>query len=244
MPPSHAEHTLLAITAHPDDEMGFGSVLAHYARKGVGVHLVALTAGQKGFREHMGIDDPERLARIRRQELRNSSHELGIEPSRTLGFVDQELLGPAQGRIREVITDILRELAPQVVLTFGPEGVTGHPDHRAVSCYVTEILQARHDGQPRLYYHTLSHDHVVRVASRTGRRLLHVDDRYITTRIRVSEEDLEKGLRALAQHRSQFAPDTMREMQSLFRETTREVGFRRVFPTPVPDGETETSLFP
>ena len=195
--PNHGRKILAVVTAHPDDEMGLGSVLAHYADRGVKVHLVCLTSGQKGFRPHTNIVDAKELARVRREELRKAARILGVEPPRVLGFVDQELLGPAQERIREELTRVLDELEPDVVLTFGPDGVTGHQDHRAVSCFVTEILQAREDGSTRLFYHELPLSHVAHVAGRTGRTLLGVASRYLTARIQVSEGELERGIRAL-----------------------------------------------
>ncbi len=243
MDPNHGRKTIAVITAHPDDEMGLGSVLAHYVDRGVRVHLVCLTSGQKGFRSHTDITDSEELARVRRGELRRAAHILGVEPPTVLEFVDQELLGPAQDRIREELTRVLDDLEPDVVLTFGPDGVTGHPDHRAVSCLVTEILQAREDGSSKLYYHELPLGHVVHVAERTGRTLLGVAPRYLTTRIEVSPEEVERGIRAIGEYRSQFAPDALEELQKTFRGTTGEVWFRQVLPPPDPGMAVASTLF-
>jgi LmbE family N-acetylglucosaminyl deacetylase len=137
----------------------------------------------------------------------------------------------------------MEELRPQVVVTFGPDGVTGHPDHRAVSCFVTEILQSREDGTPRLFYHAVRLRDAARFADETGRTLLAVAQQHLTTRIRVSDEAVARGLQAIGQHRSQFPPERLDEIRRAFRETTREVWFRRVFPPPGPVRSVEASLF-
>lgn len=243
MDPNHGRKTLAVITAHPDDEMGLGSVMAHYADRGVKVHLVCLTSGQKGFRSHTNIVGAEELGRVRREELRKATHILGVEPPTVLEFVDQELLGPAQELIREELTRILDELEPDVVLTFGPDGVTGHQDHRAVSCFVTEILQARENGSTRLFYHGLPLSHVAHVAEHTGRTLLGVAPRYLTARIEVSKGELERGILAIGEYRSQFAPGALQELQQAFRGTMSEVWFRRVLPPPRPGEGMASTLF-
>lgn len=234
---------LLAVLAHPDDEMGFASVLAHYAGRGADVFMVSLTAGQKGFRPHTDIREAEDLARVRREEFKRSARVLGAREARVLEFVDQELLGPRQDEIRRRLGDTLEELTPHAVITFGPDGITGHPDHRAASCFVTELLQAKKEGESRLFYHGLHPQDAARFAEEMGRTLHAVAERHLTTRIQVSEEDVETGLRAIQEHRSQFSPEFMDQIRRIFRDTTREVWFRRVFPAPGSRGKLERSLF-
>ena len=229
--------------AHPDDEMGFASVLAHYAALGVRVRLVALTSGQKGFRSHTDIEAVDELVRVRKEELREASRILGLEPPVFLDFVDQELLGDDQEEVRERLAEVLQEYDFHVVVTFGPDGVTGHRDHRAVSCFVTEILQARDDLRPRLYYHALSPESVEHFRRRTGRTLLGVSGDFLTTRIRVSESEVEKGVRAVGAYRSQFSPDFLDELREIFRKEGRKVHFRRVLPSPPVDGPMEECFF-
>ena len=98
---------LLVVNAHPDDEMGYASVLAHYAARGAHVRIVSATLGQKGFRDHTGIDDGEELARVRREELETASRFLGLDPPIALEFVDKELLGAVQDRVRQRIAEVL-----------------------------------------------------------------------------------------------------------------------------------------
>jgi LmbE family N-acetylglucosaminyl deacetylase len=127
---------LMCVTAHPDDEsLGFGGTLARYAAEGVEVSLVVATRGERGrfgdgSRPHPG---PDALGRIREAELRAASEVLGVRNVRFLDYLDAEVdkadAGEATGRIAAHI----RELRPQVMLTFDPYGAYGHPDHIAVS---------------------------------------------------------------------------------------------------------------
>lgn len=127
---------LTCVTAHPDDEaLGFGGVIARYAAEGVEVSLVVATRGERGrfgdgTEPHPG---PEELGRIREVELRSSANALGVRLVRFLDYVDGCLdqADPTEAAGR--VAACLRELRPQVVLTFDPFGVYGHPDHVAVS---------------------------------------------------------------------------------------------------------------
>jgi len=129
---------LMAILAHPDDEsLGVGGTLAKYAAEGVETFLVTATRGQKGrFRGHR--DPPQhpgaaRLGEIREQELRAAAAVLGVTDLAVLDYQDQGLdradIAEAVGKIAGQI----RRIRPHVVMTFGPDGAYGHPDHIAIS---------------------------------------------------------------------------------------------------------------
>ncbi len=132
------ELRLLAVTAHPDDEsLGMGGALARYADEGVGVYLVCATRGESGrcgdgFRR----PPPEEVGRIREQELRAAAAELGVREVSLLDFRDGTLDSVDPGEAIAKIAGHLRRVRPQVVVTFGPEGAYGHPDHIAI-CQLT-----------------------------------------------------------------------------------------------------------
>ncbi len=127
---------LMCITAHPDDEsLGFGGTLARYAAEGVEVSLVVATRGERGrygdgSEPHPG---PEALGSIREGELRAACDVLGVRHVRLLDYRDAEAdqADPVEATAR--VAAAIRELRPQVVLTFDPHGAYGHPDHIAVS---------------------------------------------------------------------------------------------------------------
>lgn len=127
---------LMCVTAHPDDEsLGFGGTLARYASEGVEVSLVVATRGQSGrygdgSEPHPG---PERLGEIREEELRAAAEILGVRHVRFLGYRDAGLADADPLEASARIACHIRELGPQVVITFDPFGGYGHPDHIAIS---------------------------------------------------------------------------------------------------------------
>jgi LmbE family N-acetylglucosaminyl deacetylase len=130
---------LLAVLAHPDDEsMGVGGVVAKSAAEGVEVSLVVATRGQRGrFHGHPLSDDrhpgPEALARIREGELKAAAEVLGIRDVTILDYEDQLLDRADSAEAILTIARQIRRLRPHVVVTFGPDGTYGHPDHIAIS---------------------------------------------------------------------------------------------------------------
>src|SRR5688500_16193141 len=132
--------TLLGIWAHPDDEAYLSGGLMALARD-VGSRVTCVTA----TRGELGTPDPQswpsaRLAVERTDELRRSLEILGVGEHHWLGYQDGRCAdvdaAVAVGELCALIADV----RPQTVLTFGPDGQTGHPDHRAVSAWVTEAF--------------------------------------------------------------------------------------------------------
>jgi LmbE family N-acetylglucosaminyl deacetylase len=143
---------LMAVLAHPDDEsLGAGGTLAKYAADGVDVYLVTATRGDAGrFRGHRPGDvrhpGPATLASVREKELLAAADLLGIRDVSFLGYRDQHL---DQADPREAVGRIVaqvRRFRPDVVLTFGPDGAYGHPDHIAISQFTTAAIVAAADA--------------------------------------------------------------------------------------------------
>ncbi len=130
---------LLAVLAHPDDEsLGFGGTLAKYAAEGVETYLVTATRGERGRFGSLGKGgDPVEVGRVRESELRAAAAVLGIREVSIIGYPDGALdQVEATTAIRAVVSHI-RRIRPDVVVTFGPEGAYGHPDHIAISQFTT-----------------------------------------------------------------------------------------------------------
>ena len=141
---------LMAVLAHPDDEsLGVGGTLAKYAAEGIETCLVTATRGEAGrFRGHRGNDQhpgPQKLAQIRESELRAAASVLGIRDLSLLDYRDQELdrADPREAVAR--IVSHLRRARPDVVITFGPDGAYGHPDHIAICQFTTAAVVAAAD---------------------------------------------------------------------------------------------------
>lgn len=124
----------MAVLAHPDDEsLGFGGTLASYAAEGVETYLVTATRGERGRHGESRSNFPAQLGALREAELQEASKVLGLSEVCILGYPDGALdqVDPSEAAAR--IAAHLRRLRPHVVLTFGPEGGYGHPDHIAIS---------------------------------------------------------------------------------------------------------------
>jgi len=133
---------LMGVLAHPDDEsLGIGGTLAKYASEGVETYLVTATRGERGrFGESGEKPLPEVVGRVREAELREAARVLGVHEVNFLDYSDGDLdqVNVAEAIAR--IVDHLRRVKPHVVITFGPEGAYGHPDHIAISQLTTAAV--------------------------------------------------------------------------------------------------------
>jgi LmbE family N-acetylglucosaminyl deacetylase len=129
---------LLAVFAHPDDETYLaGGTLARYAASGCEVSVLCATFGEAGRRGEYASLSRRDFAVVRRRELEAACAALGVRPPLFLGCADQGLGRDCWDRATDEIVRTIRRLRPDVVLTFGPDGVSGHADHVALSQIVT-----------------------------------------------------------------------------------------------------------
>ena len=160
---------LMAIMAHPDDEsFAVGGTLAKYASEGVDVFVLTATRGDSGRFRGLPPGDPNHpgsaaLASIREAELQAAASVLGLREVTLLDYRDKLLDTLDAGAVAARIASHVRRVRPHVVLTFGPDGTYGHPDHIAISQFATAAIVAAADpaqvidGQPthavsKLYY--------------------------------------------------------------------------------------------
>ncbi len=150
-------YSLLAVFAHPDDEsLACGGLLAWCAALGMRVSLLCVTHG-----EHGQMDDTEGTggtppARdVRATELRNAAGVLGIEDVTILDHEDGVLSWVDAEQLETDIRDAIQRLGPDVVITFGEDGLYWHPDHIAVHERTTAAVAALGHDAPALYYVTM-----------------------------------------------------------------------------------------
>jgi LmbE family N-acetylglucosaminyl deacetylase len=203
-------HKLVAVFAHPDDERIVGPLLARYAREGHDVYLVIATDGRKGVRDHAGVPAGDSLARVRAEESRCAARQLGIRPPILLGFEDGGLASFASLEgLRKDVDSVVRALQPDAVISFGPEGGTGHPDHRLVGDVVTEIVQSGGVGiPPALYYPSLPAERM-KDAPPAQPNVTAIPQRYLPIAVPFALRDLEAARHAFACHRTQYTPTEM-----------------------------------
>lgn len=207
--PGQSRRPLLAAFAHPDDERVIGPLLSRLSREGREVHLVIATDGSKGVRDHAGIPAGEALAAARKLEAECAAKRLGVR-LHLLGLEDGGLASFANlARLRTELEKVIGAVQPAAIMTFGPEGGTGHPDHRLVGNVVTQIVQS--DDRHRtidLLYASLPAERL-RTAPPSSPTVNGVAEDLLTVRVPVETQDVVAGEEAFACHRSQYTPTEM-----------------------------------
>ena len=161
-------HRLLLVHAHPDDEtIGSGTTMAHYAaRPDSSVTLITCTSGEEGEilvpdKAHLAADQQDGLGEHRRIEWANAMAALGVTDYRLLGgpgtYRDSGMMGtPANDRpecfwradllaATAHLVEVIREVRPQVMITYDDFGGYGHPDHiqaHRVAMYGAALAEA------------------------------------------------------------------------------------------------------
>jgi LmbE family N-acetylglucosaminyl deacetylase len=278
------KRTLMFVGAHPDDEsFGPGGTLASYAGDGVRVVYACATRGEAGGDDADDAAQHARLGERRWSELRCAAAALGLADVLHLGYRDSGMPGSPENHhpralvaapIEEVTRDVvavIRQVRPQVVITFDPIGGYHHPDHIAIH---QATVRAFHEaGRPdhfpgldtpwspsKLYYWVPSRT-LLRLAvralrlvgrdpSRSGRNgdvdlaTVAAVDFPVHTRIRLSSRALARKQAAGACHRSQLAPVSAARRAA--RVLSRYLGSTELFTLAHPqprNGLSEVDLF-
>lgn len=164
---------LLAVLAHPDDEIFLAGVLASLAERGVRVVLACATKGEAG-KAHPSVGTVEDLGALRAEELRVSCERLGIDKPVFLGFHDSGRNDHLQRddphalaiadmlAVEAAVRGAIEDVRPQVVLTFDAHGGYYHPDHVAIqrataAAFFSSGVMGKHAPE-RLFYGVMTRD--------------------------------------------------------------------------------------
>jgi LmbE family N-acetylglucosaminyl deacetylase len=133
---------LMCVTAHPDDEAGgFGGTLPLYHDRGVQTSVICLTPGQAATHRGDAKTDQE-LAEMRRKEFARACEILKVTRGEVLDYPDGKLHRQELYNVVCELTRYVREIRPQVMITFGPEGgFTGHTDHSMAGLFASLAFQ-------------------------------------------------------------------------------------------------------
>ena len=212
---------VVVVIAHPDDELTTSPLLAHYAKQGADVYLVSVTSGQTGG---MNTDIPvgAELGAAREAELAAAAAAYGIQPPFTIGNQDgeQDTLSDAEiAELKSKLRSIFEEVRAQVIITFGPDGFTGHADHIAVGAITTELVEewyaeADATGAPEKLYHTMFPASFAGLLP-AGQEFVSVDDAEATTIVDAGDGIAEAEAAVLA-YETQFTTEAMQQAQGLY----------------------------
>lgn len=123
--------TVLGIWAHPDDETYLcGGLMARAARAGDRVVCVTATRGELGSPDEARWPSGSALAEVRTAEMEAALEILGVHEHQWLDYPDGGCADVDQEEAVRRVAEIIEQVRPDTVLTFGPDGMTGHPDHQ------------------------------------------------------------------------------------------------------------------
>jgi N-acetyl-1-D-myo-inositol-2-amino-2-deoxy-alpha-D-glucopyranoside deacetylase len=171
-----ASRRLLFVHAHPDDESIYtGATMAKYAAEGAHVTLVTCTLGELGeiippALAHLAADSDDQLGGYRIGELAAACAALGVTDHRFLGgpgrWRDSGMMGTAGNDdprcfwragldvAAQALLEVMAEVRPQVLVTYGPDGAYGHPDHIQAYRVAWRACQLAGPGRPGRFYAT------------------------------------------------------------------------------------------
>jgi N-acetyl-1-D-myo-inositol-2-amino-2-deoxy-alpha-D-glucopyranoside deacetylase len=170
--PTDRRATVLAVYAHPDDEVFHGGgMLAHVSDGGARVVLACATKGEAG-KAHPSVQPVSDIGALRAEELGQSCRHLGLEPPVFLGFHDsarkerlrrddpRALANVDMLEVEAAIRQVIADVKPHVVVTFDPHGGYYHPDHIAVHRAATAAFFSSGElgaaAPERLFYSSFS----------------------------------------------------------------------------------------
>ena len=234
--------TILGVWAHPDDEAYLsGALMASAVDAAQRVVCVTATRGEAGFDD---LDQPlEERRAIRERELAACLAELGVTEHHWLDEADGGMADADPSRAIDSLCGLLEEVRPDTVLTFGPDGMTGHGDHVAISRWTT-IAVDRVAPATRLLYATKTTDwhelffrlvdpgHVMMI---DGYQPPSTPAAELSVSFTAAGALLERKLRALMCQESQVRPLAEQAGDAGFRALTRDEWFRSAAPGDWPD---------
>lgn len=280
-----SKRRLLIAYAHPDDEsFGLGGLIGKYVAEGVDVYLVCATDGDVGTVSPEFLEGYASIRELRLAELAAATEVLGFRHVFTFGYKDSGMLGSPENdddrslwyawnhcpeEVTQRMVEVIREIRPQVIITFNKYGGYGHPDHIAIQRATTEAFALASDAsydthqepyQPqKLYYSNIPKVALqiavaqMRVRGQDPRRLgVNKDIDMVKVLENVEANHARVNIsqyydiwdRASACHASQGGGGGFRMVpKSLRRWLAGTQSFTRVYPSPSRNRVDETDLF-
>lgn len=234
-----AAPSVLAILAHPDDELTIAPVLSRIEREGGKVTLVFATSGDAG----PGLSElppGQELASLREDEARCAAFGLGIGEPIFWRFGDGTLADAARNTdatasdFRKRIAQLIDLEEPDIVMSWGPDGGYGHADHRMVSNAVSQVVQGMGEDRPDLLYAAfpLPADDEANVTLPGFEGWARTHPSLITDRIRYEIQDLDAMQIATGCYVSQFDETARAFLTGMLHDRIwgGAIMFRQAFP--------------
>lgn len=273
---------LLIALAHPDDEsFGYGGLISRYVAEGVDVYLIVSTNGDVGTVAPEFLERYNSVAEVRLAELDCASEILGFKKVFKFGYKDSGMMNSqtsqhpdcswqaSREELAQRVVEVIREVRPQVVLTFNKYGGYGHPDHIAIQRATTDAFTLAGDpdcitdglepyAPQKLYYSSPSRFWLrwrilrLMMSGQDPRRMginrdidvvaiaRHIEPTH--TLVDISDYFAQWDAAALC-HASQLHGGRSTPPMWLRRRFQGKVGFTRIHPAPAADRIDEYNLF-
>lgn len=226
---------ILGVFAHPDDEIMVSPALERYIKLGAQVYLAYATDGQRGAKPGAKVPPGPELGRVRRGEAACAAQHLGAQPPMFFDVMDGDLgamtspIGKNTEAVTEAVAKLLDQLHPDAIVTWGPDGGYGHPDHRLVSDAVTQAVQAA--SQPyRLYYVELDINSLKQNAKGFLKEFYGSDPQYLTVHVAYTPAEFEIANQAFQCHATQYSAEERKvDMGYLDAVNHGQISFRPWF---------------
>lgn len=203
---------MLGIWAHPDDEAYLSSgLMARAVEAGSRVVCATATRGEGGSLDPVRWP-PATLGEVREQELMRCLALLGVTEHRFMDLPDVDWHTPLPDEGADVVLDLVNEVQPMTVLTFGPDGMTGHEGHKSVSYWTKSAFDLAAPPGSKLYYAVISQswaDEFVPLLQshgvyQEGAEIPIVPDDEVNLHIDLNDEEIARKMAALQEHHSQL----------------------------------------
>jgi LmbE family N-acetylglucosaminyl deacetylase len=224
--------TILSVWAHPDDETFLaGGIMARAVSLGQRVVCVSATAGE------LGTDDPvtwppARLGQVRRWEAAAAMAILGVTEHSFLDLPDGGLAGLDPAEPVRRLSDLMRSVRPDTVLTFGPDGGTFHPDHQTVSTWVGQAWldagrpgRLMHRATTEAFLDEFGRDYEEWGVFMTDERPVGLPSSTLAIRVELEGPLLDQKIAALCAMYTQIAPSVALLGPERFRRINREESY-------------------
>ncbi|MFZ1805862.1 MAG: PIG-L family deacetylase [Cyclobacteriaceae bacterium] len=231
-PEKSGTQNILVVVAHPDDETAFGSALAKHARLGDNVYVIFAVDAK--FDTRLISAPPDSLLKIKQNEVACSCEKLRINKPIFFSFNSLDRKHGNRDGVRDAVDtgnqfkekfkQTLADIQPDLIITFGPDGEYGHPEHIVVGSLVTELLlrEGWVDTYPLYYFGWTK----TQEADGDG-WVRYADDQYFNTRITYTDEDEQNAMDAIQCYASGFTQKDIEEMIAFELERKNELYFRR-----------------
>lgn len=230
--------TIMAVFAHPDDEIDVSPLLTRLAAQGHKVYLAIATRGDMGIRDHAKIPSGDSLANVRARETECTCKTLGINPPVMLGLGDGKLTNwNALTLLRKRLDSVITIYKPDIIITWGAEGGSGHPDHRMVGAVVTEIFQSGLSSHfDKLFYTAVPTEHwkeeppyKSEISMDYHRGYKPVEKKFLPIRIACSAAENKIAQQAMRCNTSQYPAEELDDNELWMRNMNKDTVYLRPY---------------